>query len=79
MQKLPIVSSKEIVRVLQKAGFEYAPQRGKGSHLAFVKKDKDRTRLVILPEKKEIPKGTLLSILEQAGLSKEEFVGLLKV
>ena len=78
MPKLPIVSSKEIIRVLQKAGFEYAPKRGKGSHLAFVKKDKDRTRLVIVPDKKEIPKGTLLSILEQAGLSKEEFVGLLK-
>ena len=26
MPKLPIVSSKEIVRVLQKAGFEYAPK-----------------------------------------------------
>ena len=77
MPKLPIVSSKEIIRVLQKAGFEYAPKRGKGSHLAFVKKDKDRTRLVIVPDKKEIPKGTLLSILEQAGLSKEEFVKLL--
>jgi predicted RNA binding protein YcfA (HicA-like mRNA interferase family) len=77
MPKLPIVSSKEIVRVLQKAGFEYAPKHGKGSHSAFVKKDKDRTRLVIVPDKKEIPKGTLLSILEQAGVSKEEFVGLL--
>jgi predicted RNA binding protein YcfA (HicA-like mRNA interferase family) len=78
MPKLPILSSKEIIRVLQKIGFEYAPKRGKGSHLAFVKKDKDRTRLVIVPDKKEIPKGTLLAILEQAGLSKEEFVGLLK-
>ena len=78
MQKLPVVSSKEIVRVLQKAGFEYAPKRGKGSHSAFVKKDKDRTCLVIVPDKKEIPRGTLLSILEQAGLSKEELVGLLK-
>ena len=78
MPKLPIVSSKDIIRVLQKIGFEYAPKRGKGSHLAFVKKDKDRTRLVIVPDKKEIPKGTLLAILEQAGLSKDEFVGLLK-
>jgi len=78
MAKLPIVSSKEIIRVLQRVGFEYAPKRGKGSHLAFVKKDKDRTHLVIVPDKKEIPKGTLLAILEHAGLSKEKFVGLLK-
>jgi len=78
MPKLPVVSSKEIIRALEKAGFEYAPKRGKGSHFAFVRKDKDRTRLVIVPDRREIPKGTLLSILEQSGLSKEEFIRLLK-
>src|SRR3989304_4276180 len=56
MPKLPVASSKQIVRVLQKAGFEYAPKRGKGSHSAFVKRDKDNTRLVIVPDRKEIPK-----------------------
>ncbi|WP_346297701.1 type II toxin-antitoxin system HicA family toxin [Geoglobus acetivorans] len=35
-------------------------------------------RLVIIPRKKNIPKGTLLSILKQAGLSKDEFLELLK-
>ncbi|MBI5559945.1 MAG: type II toxin-antitoxin system HicA family toxin [Deltaproteobacteria bacterium] len=78
MPRLPIVSQKEIIRVLQKAGFEYAPKRGKGSHAAFVKMDKDKTRLVIVPDRKEIPKGTLLAILDQAGLTKEEFVKMLK-
>ena len=77
MPKLPIVSQKEIIRVLQKAGFEYAPKRGKGSHTAFVKIDKGKTRLVIVPDRKEIPKGTLLAILEQAGFTKEEFVKIL--
>lgn len=43
-----------------------------------VKRDKDRSRLVIVPDKREIPKGTLLAILEQAGLTKEEFIELLK-
>ena len=68
MAKIPLLSSKDIVRVLLKIGFEYAPKRGKGSHTAFVKKDNEKTRLIIVPDRKEIPKGTLLSILEQAGL-----------
>jgi len=33
-------------------------------------------RLVIVPERKNLPKGTLRSILEQAGLTKEEFINL---
>ncbi|MDO8445106.1 MAG: type II toxin-antitoxin system HicA family toxin [Deltaproteobacteria bacterium] len=77
MTRLPVVSSKQIIRVLQSAGFEYAPKRGKGSHLAFVKRDEDKTRLVIVPDKKDIPKGTLLAILDQAGISKEKFIELL--
>ncbi len=77
MPKLPVVSSKQIIRVLQKVGFQSAPKRGKGSHLAFVKKDADRTRLVIVPDRNEIPKGTLLAILEQAGITKNEFIRLL--
>lgn len=78
MPKLPILSSKQVVRALRMAGFTKAPKRGKGSHLAFVKKDGGKTRLVIVPDRNEIPKGTLLAILEQSGLTKDEFVELLK-
>lgn len=78
MQKLPALSSVEVARALRKAGFEDAPHRGKGSHSAFVKRDEAGTRLVIVPSRKELPKGTLVSILEQAGLSKEEFIELLR-
>jgi predicted RNA binding protein YcfA (HicA-like mRNA interferase family) len=78
MAKLPILSSKDIIRVLLKTGFEYAPKRGKGSHTAFAKNDSERTRLVIVPDRKEIPKGTLLAILEQAGLSRDDLLKLLK-
>lgn len=77
MPKLPVVSSKQIIRVLQKVGFQNAPKRGKGSHLAFIKTDTDRTRLVIVPDRNEIPKGTLRAILEQAGLTKDEFIRML--
>jgi len=77
MPKLPVVSSKQIIRVLKQLGFDYAPKRGKGSHLAFVKHGSDKTRLVIVPDRDSIPKGTLLAILEQAGVAKDEFIRLL--
>ncbi|MBD3376704.1 addiction module toxin, HicA family [candidate division KSB1 bacterium] len=75
--RLPLVSSKEIIRVLKRCGFDYAPKRGKGSHIALIKSDKEKeSRLVIIPKKKVIPRGTL-SILDQAGLSKTDFIYLL--
>lgn len=76
--RLPSLSFKQIIRALRAAGFIEAPDRGKGSHRAFVKKDvNDRIRLVIVPQGKDIPRGTLLAILDQSGLSKEEFLSLL--
>jgi predicted RNA binding protein YcfA (HicA-like mRNA interferase family) len=78
MAKLRILSSKEVIRVLTHLGFEPAPKRGKGSHSAFVKKTEGKTRLVIVPHKNEIPRGTLLSIIEQMGLTKAEFIKILR-
>lgn len=76
--RLPSLSSKAIIRALRNAGFTEAPDRGKGSHRAFVKRDVGgRVRLVIVPHGKDIPRGTLLAILEQAGLSREQFLDLL--
>jgi predicted RNA binding protein YcfA (HicA-like mRNA interferase family) len=79
MKKLPVVSSDDVIRALKKDGFEYAPKRGKGSHTALFKIDeKERKLLVIVPKRRELPKGTLLSILQQANLSKDDFIELLK-
>lgn len=78
MPKLPILSSKIIIRILKHLGFKPAPKRGKGSHLAFVKITEEKTYLVIVPRKNEIPRGTLLSIIEQAGLTKKEFMKALE-
>jgi len=62
---------------LQRIGFQNAPKRGKRSHLALLKTDEIKTRLVIVPDRNEIPRGTLLAILEQAGLTKDEFIRML--
>ena len=76
---LPILSDRKIIKALKKAGFVYAPKRGKGSHKAFYRVDESgRKLLVIVPKRKQMPRGTLDGILEQAHLSKEEFMRLLK-
>ncbi|MCD6141783.1 type II toxin-antitoxin system HicA family toxin [Candidatus Bipolaricaulota bacterium] len=79
MVNLPSVSSAEVLRVLRKAGFIDAPHRGKGSHVALYHVDQHgRKNLVIVPKRKALPKGTLLAILNQAGLTRTEFIRLLK-
>jgi predicted RNA binding protein YcfA (HicA-like mRNA interferase family) len=76
--RLPSLSSIKIIRALREAGFKEAPDRGKGSHRAFMKKDtKGRICLVVVPHGKDIPRGTLLAILEEAGLTREEFLTLI--
>ena len=77
MKKLPSLSLKELIKALRRAGFEDAPKRGKGSHKALVKNAPNITRLVVVPDRKTIPKGTLRAIVEQVGFSKEEFFSLL--
>jgi len=54
--KLPIISSKQAIRALRAAGFEDAPRRGKGSHIALVKRGPEKTRLVIVPDSKALPR-----------------------
>jgi predicted RNA binding protein YcfA (HicA-like mRNA interferase family) len=67
MTKLP--SSQKIINVLLKNGFILISQRG--SHQKYRKQDKT----VIIPTpRKEIPIGTLRSIIRQSGLSPDQFV-----
>lgn len=78
MSRLPIVSDKEVIAALKKAGFVYAPKRGKGSHVALYKEHANRKLLVIVPRRKQIPRGTLHEIMKQANLERDEFTALLK-
>ena len=77
MTKLPLISSKDVIRALRSAGFEDAPKRGKGSHSALIKRTTGKARLVIVPDRSTVPRGTLRAILEQATLTKDEFIDLL--
>jgi len=78
LSELPSLSSERLIRDLRRTGFDDAPKRGKGSHHALVRRDPDgRIRLVIVPQRKELPRGTLHAILQQAGLSPQELRRLL--
>jgi len=77
MTKFPSLSSKQVIKALKSIGFEDGPKRGKGSHIAMVKREPGKIRLVIIPNRKIIPKGTLRSILDQAGLTRDEFISLI--
>ncbi len=57
-------SSDHIIKVLQKRGFIYISQRG--SHVKF---RKDKLTVIIPSNRKEIPYGTLRSILRQSNLT----------
>jgi len=41
------------------------------------KDEAGKTYLVVVPKRKTLPKGTLLAILDQAGLTRAEFMELL--
>ena len=79
MSKLPSVSSEKIIKKLLKAGFDYAPIKSKGSHRALVRVDShDEKHLVIIPKRDPVPKGTLISIIKQSGMTREEFIKLME-
>lgn len=76
MQRLPVLSGREVIKLLAKVGFE--PKRRKGSHVILVKETREGKKSVVIPDHKEIDKGTLVEIIRQAGLKRDEFLLLLK-
>lgn len=70
MPKLPIISGKELVKIFSKLEYEIDHQTG--SHIILRNKNPPYRRLTI-PNHPEIAKGTLLAILREAGLTREDF------
>lgn len=73
MTRLPGVSGQECVRALGKVGFVL--RRQEGSHLIL--RRAEPFAQVVVPDHRELDRGTLRGILRQAGLSVGEFVALL--
>lgn len=72
--KLPVISGKELVKALSKTGFEL--DHTTGSH-AILRQSSAPFKRVTVPLHSEIAKGTLNSILKQAGLDRKKLFELL--
>lgn len=72
MPKLPVLSGDALINALRKTGFEMVRQRG--SHVSLQK----GSYKTVVPLHDELAKGTLLGILKQCGLSKEDLTAILK-
>ena len=69
--RYPVMKPAEIIRILEIYGFKKVSQ--KGSHVKYRKEGKP-AKVTIIPLHSEVAKGTLKSILEQAGLDLEIFL-----
>jgi len=71
MPKLPILSGAEVIRALEKLGFQNVRQRG--SHVVMKKGHNG----CVVPFHREIKIGTLAGLLRQAEVSPEDFIAKL--
>ena len=71
MPKLPSLKPRELIKSFEKLG--YIVDRQKGSHVILYHPLTKR-RLTIPLHTKDVPNGTLLAIIKQAGLTKEDFL-----
>ena len=74
-EKLPRVEGREVVRALERAGFEVRRQKGSHVHL---RRESDKRRVTVpVHSGKTLPPGTLGGILRDAGVEVEELRRLL--
>ena len=76
MPKLPLVTASEAIKAFSKAGFVSIHTRG--SHHLMRQPQSKRKLSIPLHQSKPLGKGLLLSLISDAGLTKEEFIRLLK-
>lgn len=73
MSKLPTISGRECASAMSAVGFYL--KRQEGSHM-ILRRD-DPFAQVVVPDHKELDRGTPRAIIRQADLSVDEFVELL--
>jgi len=70
MSKLPVLSGKECIKILEKFGFYF--KRQEGSHIVL-RRDNPFSQVVV-PNHKVLDRGTLRAIIRQADIDVEEFI-----
>ena len=74
MSKLPAISGAAAVKALGRIGYEVDHQTG--GHMILRRSVPPHRRLTV-PNHRELAKGTLRSIIREAGLTVDQFVALL--
>ena len=76
MSKLPVLTGEELIKILERMGFEKVRQ--KGSHVRLKHPD-GRVTTVPIHKGRDIPKGLLRKIIrEDLGLTVDEFLKFIK-
>jgi predicted RNA binding protein YcfA (HicA-like mRNA interferase family) len=75
MIKLPVVRPREVIRFLEQNGFVL--DHSSGSHFIFYHPLSKR-RAVVPRHNRDMPKGTLLSLLKEAGFTRDDLVVFLE-
>ena len=75
MTKLPAVRPREVIRFLEQKGFIL--DHTSGSHLVFYHPVSKR-RAVVARHNRDMPKGTLLSLLREAGFTRDDIIAFLE-
>jgi predicted RNA binding protein YcfA (HicA-like mRNA interferase family) len=74
MSNVPQISGRDCFMALTKVGFYL--KRQQGSHM-ILRRD-DPFAQVVVPDHKQLDRGTLRAIIRQAGLTVEDFVKLIE-
>ncbi len=75
MPKLPAVKPREIIKFLERNGFVL--DHVSGSHHIYYNQSSKR-RAVVPHHNREIPRGTLVSLLREAGFTREALIEFLQ-
>jgi predicted RNA binding protein YcfA (HicA-like mRNA interferase family) len=75
MPRLPTLKPTQIIRALERAGFEIDHQTG--SHVVLRRASDDR-RVVVPWHSRDLGRGLTLRIIKSAGLTRDEFTELLE-
>lgn len=73
MSKLPVLTPKKLIKILKSKGFEI--DHATGSHFIF-RHPKTSKRVTVPFKARDLAKGTIMSILKQASISKKDLIRL---
>ena len=71
MSRLPVISGRDLIKILEKSGYYIRDQKGSHVHLRHPVKSP-----LTVPDHKTIARGTLRAIIREAELSVDEFLEL---